>query len=131
MSKQTPIPDADFKELVIGTYGPMLEELTKQLNTVIGNQQFLSKQIDTVGKRTDAVKQECDTLHGRLFTLDTTSPRALVEQEHQWLSEIHTEVKENHKTIQKEHADNQLFWKFTLGLVGLMTLCMYVIVLTR
>ncbi|MBQ9186040.1 MAG: hypothetical protein IJ151_09265 [Bacteroidales bacterium] len=131
MSKQTPIPDADFKEIVIGTYGPLLESLSKQLNTVMGNQQILSNKIEAVGKRTDAIRRECDTLHGRLFTLDTTGPRALTEQEHQLLSEIHTEVKENHETIQKEHADNQLFWKVTLGLVCMMTLCMIVMAVTR
>lgn len=97
----------------------------------MGNQQILSKQIDAIGKRTDAVKRLCDILHGRLFALDTTGPRALVEMEHQQLSEVHTEVKENHETIQKEHADNQLFWKLTLGLVGLMMLCMIVMELTR
>lgn len=102
MSKDTNIPDAEFKEIVIGTYGPMLEAILKEFKTVKSNQQVLSKQIDSVQTTADTIKRECDMLHGRLFTLDTTSPRALVEKEHQLLSEVHTGILDENKKLKEK-----------------------------
>lgn len=58
MSKETIIPDAEFKEIVIGTYGPMLEAILKEFKTVKSNQQVLSKQIDSVQTTADTIKRE-------------------------------------------------------------------------
>lgn len=110
MSKDTNIPDAEFKEIVIGTYGPMLEAILKEFKTVKSNQQVLSKQIDSVQTTADTIKRECDMLHGRLFTLDTTSPRALVEKDRQLLSEVHTGIlDENKKLKEKLVKSDKLF----------------------
>ena len=57
MSKETTIPDAEFKEIVIGTYGPMLEAILKEFKTVKSNQQVLSKQIDSVQTTADTIKR--------------------------------------------------------------------------
>ena len=120
MSKETNITDAEFKEIVIGNHGPMLENLSKQLTTIMGNQQILSKQIDAIGKRTDAVKRECDILHGRLFALDTTGPRALVEKDRQLLSEVHTGIlDENKKLKEKLVKSDKLF--YAMGVLFIVT----------
>ena len=106
MSKENQISDAEFKELVIGTYGPALKALSEELETLERNQHKIADAMVDHHNRTvvklDSIKKECDTQHARLFTLDTTGPRALVEREHQLLSEIHSEVlNENRKYKQK------------------------------
>ena len=106
MSKENLITDAEFKELVIGTYGPTLKALSEELETLERNQHKLADAMVDHHNRTvvklDSIKKECDTQHARLFTLDTTGPRALVDREYQLLSEIHTEVlNENRKYKQK------------------------------
>lgn len=120
MSKETIIPDAEFKEIVIGTYGPMLEAILKEFKTVKSNQQVLSKQIDSVQTTADTIKRECDMLHGRLFTLDTTSPRALVEKDRQLLSEVHTGIlDENKKLKEKLVKSDKLF--YAMGVLFIVT----------
>lgn len=120
MSKDTNIPDAEFKEIVIGTYGPMLEAILKEFKTVKSNQQVLSKQIDSVQTTADTIKRECDMLHGRLFTLDTTSPRALVEKDRQLLSEVHTGIlDENKKLKEKLVKSDKLF--YAMGVLFIVT----------
>lgn len=120
MSKETIIPDSEFKEIVIGTYGPMLEAILKEFKTVKSNQQVLSKQIDSVQTTADTIKRECDMLHGRLFTLDTTSPRALVEKDRQLLSEVHTGIlDENKKLKEKLVKSDKLF--YAMGVLFIVT----------
>ena len=120
MSKDTNIPDAEFKEIVIGTYGPMLEAILKEFKTVKSNQQILSKQIDSVQTTTDTIKRECDMLHGRLFTLDTTGPLALVEKDRQLLSEVHTGIlDENKKLKEKLVKSDKLF--YAMGVLFIVT----------
>ena len=93
-------------ELVIGTYGPTLKALSEELETLERNQHKLADAMVDHHNRTvvklDSIKKECDAQHARLFTLDTTGPRALVDREYQLLSEIHAEVlNENRKYKQK------------------------------
>ena len=129
MSKETNIPDAEFKEIIIGTYGPMLEAILKEFKTVKSNQQILSKQIDSVQTTADTIKRECDMLHGRLFKLDTTSPRALVEKEHQLLSEVHTGILDENKKLKEKLVKSDKLFN-AMGILFIVTvIAMFIMLL--
>ena len=129
MSKDTNIPDAEFKEIVIGTYGPMLEAILKEFKTVKSNQQVLSKQIDSVQTTADTIKRECDMIHGRLFTLDTTRPRALVEKEHQLLSEVHTGILDENKKLKEKLVKSDKLFN-AMGILFIVTvIAMFIMLL--
>lgn len=129
MSKDTNIPDAEFKEIVIGTYGPMLEAILKEFKTVKSNQQILSKQIDSVQTTTDTIKRECDMLHGRLFTLDTTGPRALVEKDRQLLSEVHTGILDENKKLKEKLVKSDKLFN-AMGILFIVTvIAMFIMLL--
>ena len=129
MSKDTNIPDAEFKEIVIGTYGPMLEAILKEFKTVKSNQQVLSKQIDSVQTTADTIKRECDMLQSRLLTLDTTSPRALVEKEHQLLSEVHTGILDENKKLKEKLVKSDKLFN-AMGILFIVTvIAMFIMLL--
>ncbi len=114
MSQQKEMPNAEFKEIVIGEYGPSIEKTLKQAednkNRIIAIVNGYNKQVEHLNRLLNERKNTAEAVHS--LENEIRSVKASVQDLQTNLQGISSIIKgKDFKELTRQRTDTELLWQ--------------------